>query len=194
MSYLRKIEYTVIPEESYRVIRNCPGCKSKTFYCNTHNFRINANGNKVDVWLIYQCEKCRHTLNLTIYERQRPENILPQEYQSFMGNDNELAVQYGLSKGFFIRNKADVDWGNLKYKIVLAEKPQNIKIEDMHFPAGTLIEIENPRGLKLRTDKLISHVLHISRSKVKLLEQAGCIAVETANQSKRINVWIKGEI
>ena len=75
MSYLKKIEYEIIPKESFMVIRNCSGCGRKSYFKNTKRFRVNANGNKLDVWLIYQCEKCRHTLNLTIYERQKASSV-----------------------------------------------------------------------------------------------------------------------
>lgn len=44
MSYLRKLEYTVIPEESFHIIRNCSGCGCKTVFHNTNSFRVNANG------------------------------------------------------------------------------------------------------------------------------------------------------
>ena len=71
MSYLKKIEYEIVPKECFKVTRNCSGCGTKTRYINTKRFRVNANGNKLDVWLIYQCEKCKHTFNLAIYERQK---------------------------------------------------------------------------------------------------------------------------
>ncbi len=69
MSYLRKYEYIIIPDESYTIIRHCPNCGIKSSYINSTNFRVNANGNRIDVWLIYQCKKCKHTYNLSIIER-----------------------------------------------------------------------------------------------------------------------------
>ena len=94
MSYLRKIEYKIVPDKSFSVIHNCPGCKVKTRYINTNHFRVNANGNKLDVWLIYQCEKCKHTLNLSIFERQSAGKIPQELYQKFLSNDEELANEY----------------------------------------------------------------------------------------------------
>lgn len=69
MSYLQKIEYRIIPGESFRVKHNCGGCGSKRSFVSTKRFRVNANGSRLDVWLIYQCEQCKHTLNVAIYER-----------------------------------------------------------------------------------------------------------------------------
>lgn len=87
-----------------KITARCAGCKKKMQFVNTGKFRVNANGKQVDVWLIYQCEKCRHTMNLTIYERVRPGKIPQQLYQRFLENDEELAVEYGNDSGFLKKN------------------------------------------------------------------------------------------
>lgn len=76
-------------------------------FLNTGKFRVNANGNSVDVWLIYQCEKCKHSLNLTIYERIRPGRIPRELYEKFMENDEELAEIYGNDREFLKRNRVE---------------------------------------------------------------------------------------
>ena len=73
-------------------------------FVNTGKFRVNANGKQVDVWLIYQCEKCRHTMNLTVYERVRPGKIPRELYQRFLENDEELAAAYGNDSSFLKKN------------------------------------------------------------------------------------------
>ncbi|MDE6518495.1 MAG: DUF1062 domain-containing protein, partial [Acetatifactor sp.] len=118
MSYLTKIEYEIIPTESFTVLRGCPGCGRKTSFRNTKKFRINANGSKLDIWLIYQCGKCKHTLNLAIYERQKASAIPGEEYRRFLDNDEQLAEMYGKSMGLFKQNKAEVDMENLSYQFV----------------------------------------------------------------------------
>lgn len=84
MSYLRKIEYEIVLKDSFWVIRSCPKCGRKTHYRNTNKFRINANGNKLDVRLIYHCTECKHTLNIAIYERKKVSSIPKEEYQCFL--------------------------------------------------------------------------------------------------------------
>ena len=44
-----------------RVFHRCGGCGKKQEFLNSGKFRVNANGNKVDVWLIYRCKKCKHS-------------------------------------------------------------------------------------------------------------------------------------
>ncbi len=92
---------------SLRVCHRCGGCGKKKEFVNSGKFRVNANGNKVDVWLIYRCKKCKHSWNLTIYERIKPSRIKPEEYKLFMENDTALALQYGNDISFLKRNNAE---------------------------------------------------------------------------------------
>ena len=68
---------------------------------------MNANGNRVDVWLIYRCKNCKHSWNLAIYERMRPSKIKKDDYELFMENDYELALKYGNDIDFLKRNNAE---------------------------------------------------------------------------------------
>lgn len=163
MSYSKKVIYEVIPEGSYKVIRKCGKCGCKRTYVNTNHFRINANGNQIDVWLIYQCEKCRHTFNLTILERKKPNEIHKEEYQKFLANDNELAKDYGNKKELFAKNKADIDLEKVDYQIKIVGETQ----QDNHS-----IVIRNTYEMKLRTERVLVEILGITRSALtKLIEE-----------------------
>lgn len=192
MSYVRKMEYTIIPEESFQILRNCSGCGGKAVFHNTNCFRVNANGNKVDVWLIYQCSKCKHTNNLTVYERQRPESIAKQEYEKYQSNSNELAFAYGTNKHFFARNKAEVDWANVRYRI----ESQGENINETHpiLYQGDLLVVNNPYALKIRTEKILSELWNLSRAQVKGLMDTGVIDVSEEKTQHRIMIEIHGKI
>lgn len=118
MSYLSNNKYTPSPNESFKVIRKCSICGKKSIFINSNKFRVNANGNRIDVWLIYQCRKCKHTYNLTIYERLRKDALTLEQYTGFMDNDEELARLYGTDKSLFVKNKAEIDWKSIK-KVLL---------------------------------------------------------------------------
>lgn len=92
-------------EKEYKIIHKCAHCGKKTIFVSTRRFRVNANKNKLDVWLIYQCKKCRHTLNIPIYERVSPQKIPRELYEGFLANDEELAVRYGADAALFKRNR-----------------------------------------------------------------------------------------
>lgn len=192
MSYLRKLRYTVKPEKSFPVLRNCAGCGCKTTFINTNNFRVNANGNKIDVWLIYQCEKCKHTANFTIYERQKPDSIDKKEYRKFLANDEELAYQYGTDHHFFARNKAVVDWSEVKYCL---ESEDAVPLsEESIVQKGNVIEIHNKYMLKIRMDKLVAEILHFTRSKIKELEKQNVLIMNEDKSEHKMFVLIEESI
>jgi len=176
MSYLNTIEYRILPRHAYKIQRNCSGCKGKSNYVNTGNFRVNANGNRIDVWLIYQCEKCRHTYNLTVHERVKPTEIPEENYKRFLANDAKLALEYGMDKALLARNKAFISDEDMEYDLL--PKIQNEIPEKQEEILKTQIILENPYGLKVREDKLVSEILKISRSKAKkILTQSKVLSI-----------------
>lgn len=93
--------------DTLHIFHRCGGCGKRQEFVNSGRFRINANGNRVDVWLIYRCKKCKHAWNLEIYERVNPSRIDPELYARFADNDADLAEQYGNNMDFLKRNHAE---------------------------------------------------------------------------------------
>ena len=91
-----------------KVFHRCGGCGKKQEFLNSGKFRVNANGNSVDVWLIYRCKKCKHSWNLTIYERTKPKKIPKELYELFLDNDEDTAYHYGNNIEFLKRNNAEL--------------------------------------------------------------------------------------
>ena len=150
--------YVIIPEGTYEIIRNCGKCGVKTNYHSTGKFRVNANGNRLDVWLIYQCEKCKHTYNLPIYERVSPKSIDREEYAAFLRNDEELAFQMANDRELLEKHHCVIQTEGVAYSLDQVEAGDD-----------TTIVIQNPYGMKVRIEKLISRIWQISRSKAKKL-------------------------
>lgn len=71
---------------------------------------MNANKSLLDVWLIYQCPKCRHTYNLPVYERVKTSRIEPEAYRRFLGNDADTAFRCGPDKRLFDRSRAEREY------------------------------------------------------------------------------------
>lgn len=173
MSYVNKLEYMIVPTNPFNILRGCAGCRGKQIFICSGNFRINANGSCVDVWLIYQCEKCGHTYNLPIYERVKSGKIPKTEYMKFLENDIDTVFRYGTDKSIFARNRAEVDWNSVKNNIISLneDKPQGGDI-------SMLIIIYNPHGIPVRRDKVAAGILQISRSKVIEMIDTGQLFVD----------------
>lgn len=67
--------WEITPESVPVVIHNCPKCSNSSEYKCSGNFRVNANQSTIDVWLIYQCSKCKNTWNMEILSRTNVKTI-----------------------------------------------------------------------------------------------------------------------
>lgn len=181
MSYIRKIEYRIIPDKSLDIIYACSGCGCKTSFQNTNRFRVNANGNKLDIWLIYQCRRCKHTKNLAIYERQNPAKIPKEKYQLFLANDENLALEYGTNYAFFRKNQVEADDESICYHYEEESEEQALGLQ-----YDEKIQINNPYGLKLRPEKVAAEMLQMSRSQIKKLMQEEQMQIISRDKSIEI--------
>lgn len=166
MSYEQRVTWTVVPNTVPTVIKNCPKCGGKAVYKNSGKFRVNANKSYIDIWLIYFCEHCKSTWNMTIYERCHPKALNQELYQRFMANDEELAKEIGFDISHHNRNKVQLNLEQVQY---------DIEGEDLELLSGKKyhIEINCPYPIGTRMDKILSEKLEVSRSKVKAWSTKG---------------------
>lgn len=183
MSYLKKSQWELIPENLPIVKRSCPKCNEKTNYINSEKFRINANKNSIDIWLIYKCEKCKSTWNMTIFERIKPCSISKHEYNKFLSNDRELAREYAFNSSIYSKNKAEAILEHINYRLVQR------KLEAYYIKENELvIELFCKYPIELRVDKLLSDILGISRSKVKGMHKKGVVFIKDDKKSLNVKV------
>lgn len=180
MGYSENKIYEIIPTDSYRVIRSCAKCGTKSSFVNTNSFRINANGNKLDVWLIYQCNKCKHSYNLTIYERISRTELKKEEYEKLLANDALLALEYGNRRELFAKNRAEIDYENVSYQIN--------KITAACESTSAVLEIRNPYGVRIRSDKILSEILQLPRNKIKQMIKDGRMSAIPGFLTEKIEV------
>lgn len=180
MSYDKVIEYKIIPTEPFKIIRGCPGCKSKQIFSCREHFRVNANGSRLDVWLIYGCEKCGHTYNLPIFERVNPAKISRQEYLKFLSNDKSKVFEIGTEKAVFRNNKAELSWDEAMYKM----EPRFGDEANLICEGTVLIQLYNPYDIPVRADKAASEILHILRSEAKKWMRSKRLSVEFVGKTQ----------
>ena len=174
---IRRERWKLVPEAVPTVRRNCSKCKEKREFINSMKFRVNANGKNVDVWLIYRCEKCSTTWNMSIFERSPVSAIPEEEYAGFQANDRLLAESYGRRMDLFVKNRAEAVTPEGGYWIEAeaesetgAEEGAEAGAEENVLPAESSfrrIELEVPFPMVLRLDSLLADRLGVSRSMVK---------------------------
>ncbi|MDF2943958.1 MAG: hypothetical protein K0S01_2816 [Herbinix sp.] len=161
--------WRLIPSNQPVVIRSCPKCGNHSEYESTGNFRINANQNNIDVWLIYQCCKCKSTWNMEILSRIKSKSINKELYNKFLKNDQELARFYAFDLVTHSRNKSNLSYENITFEI-LADR-----FTLSHQQENIWIELICDYPLDIRLDKILSKQLGISRELIKKMGNNGQI-------------------
>lgn len=174
MSYLKEIEWIVLPLTMPTVTKNCSKCGQNVTFINSKKFRVNANKQKIDVWLIYQCKRCKTTWNMSIYERIAPKDIAVEAYQSFLENDLDMVWHYAFDKALHMKHKVMLEYEQLDYQVV---GESVLCLSETNEPYDELeIKLICHQPFDLRLDKLLSHKLGVSRSQVKKLCHNGIIS------------------
>ena len=157
-----RIQWTIKPKELPSILKNCSKCKGKKEFKNSEKFRINANGSQLDIWLIFRCESCETTYNLTVLERMEAGRVDKEEYKGFLSNSIHLAVKYGNDRDLFGKNKAVMVQNCIDYEVI-ANNTTIVCNKEGIIEA----EIRIPAGFDLRVDALLVRQFSISRSTAK---------------------------
>lgn len=173
MNYCKNVKWKIIALTTPMVKRNCSKCGNNASFKNSQKFRVNANKSKLDIWLIYQCEKCKSTWNMAIYERISPTDIDSTQYKLFLNNDVELAKKYGFDIAIHNKNKVKLEVENVEYEVIGEE----INMLQSNFDERNKISIDITceYSLGLRVDKVLSKKLGISREKIKKLYESSLV-------------------
>ena len=144
-------------------VRACSTClDSAARFAATDRFRVNANGGRLDVWLLYACGACGATAKRRLLHRAPVAAIEPARLDGYQRNDASLAW----SHAFELAVRAE-----LAYRVERPPLPG----------AGTLVaRLEQPHPCGVRWDRLLARELGWSRARVVAAWRRGEIAVERA--------------
>lgn len=173
MSYIKEYLWELVPTTIPAVRKKCPKCGEKTDYISTGKFRINANKNSTDVWLIYQCEKCKTSWNMDIYDRVKAGSLDNEEYRRFSENEEELAKEYGFDIGIHNKNKVELRIKDVEYDVKKVKLLEAVSEKD-----ETIIKIRCKYPCETRIDRLLADNMNISRNRVKRMYEEGYIILE----------------
>jgi len=170
MSLIMKVEWIISCSASPTVTRPCARCGRASPFGSTGKFRLNANGNRLDAWLIYCCLSCGKTWNRPVFERRPVGSVSRRDLEALHSNDTLLADRLarngltgalckGRPKGGFVLKKRHVT-----------------NIVETRF-SGLLV-IRNPDLDTVRLDQVLATGLGSSRMEICKLAQIGVLRVQ----------------
>lgn len=163
-----RVRWTVTPKTAPQPWIACSGCGGLRAFQSSGKIRLNANGRKLDAWLIYKCLACDKTWNRPLFERQNVRDIDPAILQALQSNDIKWIRAESFNLDALRRKSQRID-----------EFPEfEIVKEVLHETAGwTRLEIELvvPLPAGTRLDRLLASELELSRTRLQRLYEKGLL-------------------
>lgn len=180
MSETLCVKWTITTNEYPQPLLSCRRCGDVRPYRTSGKIRVNANGKRIDAWLIYRCTTCDGTWNRPILERQLVGSIEPELLSKLMANDAEL-VERIASDAADLRRHAP----HLKEAATVCTA--KVVLSGNAARAGALrIVLDVPRPVSLRLDRLLAEELNLSRSRIDALAREELLGVAEAKTTRAL--------
>jgi hypothetical protein len=166
MSDVLRVQWTIIPRTAPQPWLACSRCGEPKRFRSSDKIRVNANGKRLDAWLIYKCTGCGATWNRPILERQPVRTIDPDFLMSLRTSESMLTRRFAFdTEGLRRRARRVEEFDDVQViKTVLSEST---------IPARRLeILCSIPVPVGLRVDRLANE-LQLSRSRIQSFAKAG---------------------
>ena len=153
--------WTIVPRFTPQPWLTCSRCGGSRAFRSSQKFRINANGRRLDAWLIYKCTSCDNTWNRPVLERRNIGSVDPRHLAALQMNDPLLARRLAF------------DLGDLRQKVARIEESAEVLVrKDLLSravnPAPRLaIRLAVPEPIRLRLDRLLATELGLPRPRIK---------------------------
>src|SRR5687768_38976 len=82
-----QVRWILIPKKAPQPWLACSGCGGLRASQSSDKVSLNANGRKLDAWLIYKCTGCGKTWNRTIFERKNVRDSDSATLEALQSND-----------------------------------------------------------------------------------------------------------
>jgi hypothetical protein len=165
------VRWTITPLIAPRPWIACGGCGTLKPFQSSGKVRLNANGRKLDAWLIYKCIDCARSWNRPLFERRTLKEIDPAT----------LEAAHFSSLAWVRVQEFDID--GLRRHAQRIDEFAEVEIERLELgeaalPDHIVIELDVALPSNLRLDRLLAGELSLSRSKLQALFEAGQLVIE----------------
>lgn len=167
MSDVLRVQWTIIAQTAPQPWLACSRCGEARRFRSSDKIRVNANGKRVDAWLIYKCTTCGSTWNRPILERRLVRTIAPDLLMALRNSKAALTRRLAFDVEGLRQSAGRVDEFDdaLVIKSVLSESATAARRLEI------LCRVPEPVGL--RVDRLLAKELHLPRSRIQSLAKAG---------------------
>jgi hypothetical protein len=160
------------------VIKPCADC-SGTRHHPSGKFRVNANGNVLDAWLLLCCAGCGRISKVPIHrERVHVQPLERARRTAYEHNDPAVVRELTMSASLAAKNGYRLDWTDTW---VLETNAPFYSPRDL-APLQVLVSFELPAPI--RVERLLMLGLGLSRGAVRRMVRDGCLRLPLALDAK----------
>lgn len=164
------VRWILVPRDCPRPVLACPTCGGDRPFHHSGKIRLNANGKRLDAWLIYKCDDCDRTWNRPFLERRLATDIPPADLAALRSGDPA-----------FVRRLA-FDLTSLRRKTPVIVQSEEVDVEKVVIggvvgAACVEIAFAVPYPVGLRLDRLLATELGLARSRIVALVDDGRLIV-----------------
>jgi hypothetical protein len=161
------VVWRVNPVTPPRPWRHCNKCGDSRPFNSSGKIRLNANGRKLDAWLIYKCQSCEDTWNLRVLERAAVTSIAKADLHAMHTSEPDWVREreYDLTA---LKRQCD--------RIDLSPDLSVTKSLDGDLPqvwSTIVLTIDAPRSTGQRLDRFLASELKLSRSALQSMYRVG---------------------
>lgn len=176
--HVLRVRWTLLAATPPEPWLNCPGCGGPKPHRSSGKMRVNANGRRIDAWLIYRCRDCQRSWNRPVLDRAPVGALPPGRLAALMANDaaEVRAVEFDLpglrdkarridSFGVSVRRRrlsGGEDWRRLE------------------------IAIRAPEPVGLRLDRLLAREFRLSRAELETVLREDTLRILNARANRPV--------
>lgn len=162
-----RVQWTITSKLFPQPWRFCSRCNEpKPFRCG-EKFRLNANGKRLDAWLIYKCAVCDETWNRPIVERRAAKDFDAAMLAGFETNDPLFVRRFALDTATLRRDAYRIE------EPPEAEVSKRLISDDAAEKPRLEVHLTVPVSVALRLDRLLAAELGLPRSRIVAFGEAG---------------------
>ncbi len=169
MSDVLRVQWTIISRTAPQPWLACSRCGEARRFRSSDRIRVNANGKRVDAWLIYKCTRCDDTWNCPVLERRPVQAIDPEFLMSLRASAADVVRRLAFDVEGLRRRADRVEQFDdaLVIKRVLSGAATSARRLEI------VCAVPEPVGL--RADRLLANELGLSRRCIQRLEGSGAL-------------------
>lgn len=166
------VRWTLVPAHAPRPWRHCPTCATTRAFASSGKIRLNANGRKLDAWLIYRCTLCDQTWNRTLFERRPVQQVSRDDLDALQHAAPACVQRYEQDVAALRHETNRVDLS----ATVQVTKP--VRPRGFVLPPTVHLALAVPHPTGCRLDRLLARELALSRTQLQAWVKAGALIVE----------------